>query len=1143
MTTAYTSLLGLALPVTGELSGTWGDTVNTAITSLLDTAIAGTTSITTDADITLTTTTGASNQARQAIILWNPASGTVTRNITAPAQSKMYTVINASGGTQSIVIRGAGPTTGVTVLKGESALVAWNGSDFVKVSTVGGSGTFIDLTVTGNTILGDAAADTLTVNATSTFAAPVSFQGLVRLPSTGRSAAAALTPTAPAFLYGVASTYTDTASSGTLAPVGAFYALSQPTLSTSNVTTYTTAATLYIANAPAAAGSATITNPYSLYVAAGNSLFAGKLYVADTTDSTSLITGSVQTLGGMAVTKSIVTGGTLVVSGVGQAAIFNNTTGTYSTYQYNGTSVGDIGTGSQVVSAGATLDFGLNVRSATGKIIFGVNSAQKSYMYSGGDFNMNSVRVGLGAAAVATNTVVGLNSLDNASTTGGYNLAVGTLSGRVITSGNENVAIGSTVLAALTTGIRNTAVGNNALQANVGGSYNVAVGMTAGVANTGSGNVFVGYAASGTGTSNSITGMVAVGYQALYGNTGYSNQTAVGYEALYTGGGGNETAIGYRATYTANNTGGVNTSVGYEAMNRPLTPVRNVAVGYRAMYGAVGSTPIDSVAVGNETLLAVTTGGTNVAVGFQVLKGNTSGSSNTAVGYQALSTTTTSSGNTAVGYQAAYLSTGSFIDAFGNGALSANSTGNGNSAFGRAVLSVNETGSENAAFGTAYGVYAALRFNVSGSYNAAFGAGALANNISASNNTAVGYRAGYTSTTGTLNVYVGGDAGKLSTGSYNTFMGQGAGQNTTTATSLVIIGQGAGSNVTTGTYNVYIGEAAGVGATASTNNTGSYNVGVGGVSMYATTTGSYNTAVGHEAQRLLTTGTYNSALGFNALYNNTSGANNSAVGTNALVGNLSGANNTAIGYQAGFSNQTTNSNIFVGMNSGYTHQTGQQSVYVGYYTGYYRNGATGQNTFLGSYAGHGVSGSSTGNTNTFVGYTSGYNMTTGSNNTILGSFDGNQGSLDIRTSSNNIVLSDGSGNPQFYIRYGDSSTTAYRLRTDFHGFGRLYSGGTLASAGTLVLNVNGTGNDGSIGTMGVLTRWTSVDGGDSVALYTIAHGNTYNTYTLITKSEVNSITITESSGSITIVNGSANQISYQFVYTVFSTGELIRAQI
>jgi hypothetical protein len=137
---------------------------------LLDTAVAGTTSITTDADITLTTTTGASNQARQAIILWNPASGTVTRNITAPAQSKIYTVINASGGTQSIVIRGVGPTTGVTIVKGESAQVAWNGTDFVKVSSnsVFGPITVTNLTVTGNTILGDASADTVTVNGTIT---------------------------------------------------------------------------------------------------------------------------------------------------------------------------------------------------------------------------------------------------------------------------------------------------------------------------------------------------------------------------------------------------------------------------------------------------------------------------------------------------------------------------------------------------------------------------------------------------------------------------------------------------------------------------------------------------------------------------------------------------------------------------------------------------------------------------------------------------------------------------------------------------------------------------------------------------------------------------------------------------------------
>ena len=148
MTTAYTSLLGLALPVTGELSGTWGDTVNNSITSLLDSAISGTTTLSTDADITLSTTTGAANESREAILLWT-AGGTVTRNITAPAQSKTYIVINASSSTQSIVLRGVGPTTGVTIVKGESAVCAWNGSDFIKVANTSGAGSFTSLTATG----------------------------------------------------------------------------------------------------------------------------------------------------------------------------------------------------------------------------------------------------------------------------------------------------------------------------------------------------------------------------------------------------------------------------------------------------------------------------------------------------------------------------------------------------------------------------------------------------------------------------------------------------------------------------------------------------------------------------------------------------------------------------------------------------------------------------------------------------------------------------------------------------------------------------------------------------------------------------------------------------------------------------------
>ena len=129
--TNFSPLLGLALPTTGDLQGTWGTTVNDSITNLVDSAVAGTTTLSVDTDVTLSTTNGAANQARNAIILWTASNGATTRNITAPAQSKAYLVINA--GTGSIVIRGSGPTTGVTVAAGVRALVAWNGSDFVKI--------------------------------------------------------------------------------------------------------------------------------------------------------------------------------------------------------------------------------------------------------------------------------------------------------------------------------------------------------------------------------------------------------------------------------------------------------------------------------------------------------------------------------------------------------------------------------------------------------------------------------------------------------------------------------------------------------------------------------------------------------------------------------------------------------------------------------------------------------------------------------------------------------------------------------------------------------------------------------------------------------------------------------------------------
>ena len=129
--TNFSPLLGLALPTTGDLSGTWGTTVNDAITSLIDSAIAGTTTLSADTDVTLSTTNGLANQARNAVILWTASNGATIRYVTAPAQSKAYLAINA--GTGAFVIRGTGPTTGVTIPAGARALVAWNGTDFVKI--------------------------------------------------------------------------------------------------------------------------------------------------------------------------------------------------------------------------------------------------------------------------------------------------------------------------------------------------------------------------------------------------------------------------------------------------------------------------------------------------------------------------------------------------------------------------------------------------------------------------------------------------------------------------------------------------------------------------------------------------------------------------------------------------------------------------------------------------------------------------------------------------------------------------------------------------------------------------------------------------------------------------------------------------
>jgi hypothetical protein len=196
---ANTALIGLTLPATGTLSGQWGDTVNNAISQIVDVAVAGTQTISTDADITLTLTTGTyastgltANSSQYAVLLWT-AGGTTTRTITVPAQSKTYVVINKTSSTQSILVKAA-TGTGVTVAAGTRAIIAWDGTNFVNVggglpagsntqvqfNNAGAFGASANLTFDGTTLTANDIIDS-----SLTASKPVFTNGSKNLVSTG----------------------------------------------------------------------------------------------------------------------------------------------------------------------------------------------------------------------------------------------------------------------------------------------------------------------------------------------------------------------------------------------------------------------------------------------------------------------------------------------------------------------------------------------------------------------------------------------------------------------------------------------------------------------------------------------------------------------------------------------------------------------------------------------------------------------------------------------------------------------------------------------------------------------------------------------------------------------------------------------
>jgi len=141
---ATTTLLGLLTPTQGTLSGTWGDSVNYGISDYLDIAIAGTLSFAGDGAITLANTTGSSSgnaitsTTAQYMVIRITGTQTVTKVITGPSYSKLYMVDHA-GATSAVTFKAAGQT-GVSIAVGEKAFVYYNGTDYVKISSISSTG-------------------------------------------------------------------------------------------------------------------------------------------------------------------------------------------------------------------------------------------------------------------------------------------------------------------------------------------------------------------------------------------------------------------------------------------------------------------------------------------------------------------------------------------------------------------------------------------------------------------------------------------------------------------------------------------------------------------------------------------------------------------------------------------------------------------------------------------------------------------------------------------------------------------------------------------------------------------------------------------------------------------------------------------
>jgi hypothetical protein len=628
MTTNATSLLGLALPVTGELSGTWGDVVNSSITALLDSAVAGTTTLTTDADVTLSTTALAANEARQAVILWT-AGGTATRYITAPAQSKTYIVINKTSSTQSIVVRGVGPTTGVTVLAGRVVLVVWNGVDFVaSAGDVIGPTSATDNAITrfdGTTgkLLQNSV---VTVSDTGVVAGITDISGNPTL-SSGTTNGVVYLNGSKALTTGSAMTFDGTIfkatkvtqGSGTVAFGLLAGASSQGSFAVAigNTAGNSTQGASAVAIGNGAGSTSQSNSTVAIGGSAGETSQGGSaVAVGSNAGATSQGTNAVaigaaaggNTQGSYAVaigrTAGIISQGSYAVSIGDQAGVYSQGASAIAIGNQAGYGPSGVGQGANAIAIGNLAGYASQpantvIINATGSAINGVASQTDSFyiapvrstatasallfydtttkeLTTSTSATNNNIVIGVGAGTVnsASSDRIAMGTSAGATTQGGSTVAIGKEAGNSA-QGFRSVAIGNSAGGA-SQGSLSVAIGYSAGASGQGGGA-VAIGDNAGSLNQGAYAIAIGGQASAKGTNG-----IAIGYQSGGTSTG-SSVVFVGDQAGYGASSANySVAIGYKAAYsngnsnviTLNATGAALDGVSAQSSSFYVAPIR-----------------------------------------------------------------------------------------------------------------------------------------------------------------------------------------------------------------------------------------------------------------------------------------------------------------------------------------------------------------------------------------------------------------------------------------------------------------------------------------------------------------------------------------------------------------------------------------